>query len=81
MMPVSKNSLVSLKELQAIGGLFSIARNNLIMAFMAFRNCSSILLMFLTAEIGNLVTQYTDAGCVLLQLMQYMPATAKARSV
>lgn len=81
MMPVSKNSLVSLKELQAIGSLFSIAMNSLIITFMSFRNSSSALLMFLTAEIGNLITQYTDVGCVLLQLMQYMQSTAKATSV
>lgn len=80
MMPVSKNSLASLKELQAISGLLSIAMNRLSMAFMAFRNCNSILFMFLTAEIRNLITQYTDVGCVLLQLTQYMQTTAKARS-
>lgn len=80
-MPVSKNSVASLKELQAIGGFFSIAMNRLIMAFMAFRNCGSILLKFLTAEMGNLVTQHTDVACVLLQLTQYMQTIAKAMSV
>lgn len=54
MMPVSKIGLASLTELQAIGGLFPVAMNRLIVAFMAFRNCSSILLMLLLLQkLGN----------------------------
>lgn len=71
MMPVSKNSFASLKELQATGGSPSIAMRSLIMAFTAFINCSSVLLGFVRAEIGKLVIQYRDVGCVLLQLVLY----------
>lgn len=74
---LAKNSLASLKELQAISSLLSIAISNLTIAFMAFRNCSSILPMFLTAEIGNLVAQCTDVGCVLLQWVLNMQTAAK----
>lgn len=38
---------------------------------MAFINCSSVLLGFVRAEIGKLVIQGTDVGCVLLQLVLY----------
>lgn len=48
--------------------------------FYGFQKLCSVLPMFLTAEIGNVISQCTHVGCVLLQLMLCMQTAARAWS-